>query len=87
MVITLILIILLVLSIILNAVLLFCIVNLLRKFEIYESWIQTFRTEIRIVWNRLRAVDQQNLFDKDDDVGFVFSELVRVMREFDEKVQ
>ncbi len=84
---TFILIVLLVLSIILNIVVTFCLLNLLRKFEIYETWVKTFRTEIRLVYNRLRSVDNQNFFDKDDDVGFVFSEIVRITREFDEKIQ
>ena len=32
-------------------------------------------------------VDDKNLFEKDDDVGFVFTEIVRITKEFDEKIK
>ena len=61
--------------------------NLLRKIEVYESWLDMFRTEIDDVYKRIKAVDDRNLFEKDDDVGFVFSEIVRITKEFDEKIK
>jgi hypothetical protein len=53
--------------------------NLLRKVEIYEEWTNRFKLEIDSVCKELKVVDDKNLFEKDDDVGFVFSELNRVM--------
>jgi hypothetical protein len=32
-------------------------------------------------------VDDKNLFEKDDDVGFVFSEVVRITKEFNDTVK
>jgi hypothetical protein len=32
-------------------------------------------------------VDDKNLFEKDDDVGFVFSEILRVTKEFNERIK
>jgi hypothetical protein len=32
-------------------------------------------------------VDDKNLFEKDDDVGFVFSEILRVTEEFNESIK
>ena len=61
--------------------------NLLKKIEVYEEWLDDFRTEVDLVYKRLKAVDDQNLFEKDDDVGFIFSELVRITREFNEKIK
>ena len=46
-----------------------------------------FRKEIDQVYARIKSVDDRNLFEKDDDVGFVFSEIVRITKEFDEKIK
>ena len=61
--------------------------NLVKKVEVYEDWTDHFRKEIDLVYKQLKQVDEQNLFDKDDDVGFVFSEIVRVTKEFDETIK
>ena len=61
--------------------------NLLRKIEVYEDWLDMFRAEVADVYKRIKAVDDKNLFEKDDDVGFVFSEIVKITKEFDEKIK
>lgn len=61
--------------------------NLLRKIEIYENWVNTFRKESDDLYQRLKIVDEKNLFEKDDDVGFVFSEILRIVKEFNEQVK
>jgi len=61
--------------------------NLLKKIEVYEDWLDMFRSEIDQVYSRIKAIDDKNLFEKDDDVGFVFSEIVRITKEFDEKIK
>ncbi len=61
--------------------------NLLKKMEVYEDWLDMFRSEVSDVYNRIKAVDDRNLFEKDDDVGFVFSEIVKIIKEFDEKIK
>ena len=61
--------------------------NLIKKIEVYEDWLDMFRKEIDQVYARIKSVDDRNLFEKDDDVGFVFSEIVRITKEFDEKIK
>lgn len=65
----------------------YVIQNLLKKIDTYEKWIEFFGDEINVMYKRLKLVDDKNLFEKDDDVGFVFSEIVRVMNEFNEKIK
>lgn len=65
----------------------YCCYNLLNKIEVYEDWVEYFRAEIDLVNKRLKMVDDKNLFEKDDDVGFVFSEILRVTKEFNDKVK
>lgn len=78
---------LLVLFILTTAALGYACFNLLKKIEIYEEWLDLFRSEIDLVYKRIKAVDDKNLFEKDDDVGFVFAEIVRITKEFDEKIK
>lgn len=61
--------------------------NMLKKIELHEEWIEEYRTEIENVYKRLKIVDDKNLFEKDDDVGFVFSEIQRVIQEFNDSIK
>lgn len=65
----------------------YVIMNLLKKIDVYEKWVEYFGGEINIMYRRLKAVDEKNLFEKDDDVGFVFSEIVRIMNEFNNNLK
>jgi len=60
---------------------------MLKKIEVHEEWIYQYRSEINNVYKRLKMVDDKNLFEKDDDVGFVFSEILRVTEEFNESIK
>ena len=87
--------ILLSLSVIVNVILSVGLINLLRKYEVYEDWITFFKSEINAVNDRLKVIDttysdggiEYRLFEKDDHVGFVFSEIVRIINEFNERVK
>ena len=68
-------------------VLVYVVKNLINKVEVYESWTSLFRSESSQLYDRLKMVDEKNLFEKDDDVGFVFSEVLRIVKEFDETVK
>ena len=61
--------------------------NMIKKIETYEEWLEFFRGEVDEVYKRMKAVDDRNLFEKDDDVGFVFTELVRISKEFSERIK
>ena len=65
----------------------FACYNMLKKIEVHEEWIDQYRSEINNVYKRLKMVDDKNLFEKDDDVGFVFSEILRVTEEFNESIK
>ena len=69
------------------AVLTYLVINQTRKLEVYEEWVQHFGDEIQNTYVRLKQVDERNIFEKDDDVGFVFSELLRISDEFNQKVK
>lgn len=60
--------------------------NLMKKMEVYEAWLERFRGEIDNVYARMKILDDREMFSKDDDVGFAFSEILRVIKEFDEEI-
>lgn len=61
--------------------------NILKKLDTYETWISRFRREIEVVDAKLKVVDEKKLFNRDDDVGFVFSEITRIISEFNDSNQ
>lgn len=61
--------------------------NMVKKIEVYEGWLNMFRSEIESFYKRLKMVDDKELFVRDDDVGFVFSEILRVTKEFNDTVK
>ena len=74
--------------------LVYAVKNLLHKVEVYEDqmnafeeWSVRFRSEADKLYKNLKMVDDKELFVKDEDVGFVFSEILRVTKEFDDNVQ
>lgn len=76
-----------------SSILAYLVYSLSKKNNILEiitdqqsEWIDDFGDEIKQVYNRLKAVDNSNIFEKDDDVGFAFSEILRITREFDEEI-
>lgn len=68
-------------------VLVYIISNLNKKISIYERWVEKFRNRIGTIYADLKTVDDKNLFEKDDDVGFVFSEMLRVVKDFNDSIQ
>lgn len=78
---------LLILSTIINIILIYGLYNLYRKYEIYEKWVSFFGNEIENIYTTLKIVDDKNLFEKDEDVGFVFSEILRIISEFNTKIK
>lgn len=56
------------------------------KLEVYESWIQETRDHATEIYNNLKIVDEKQIFEKDDDVGFVFSEIISLVNELNNKI-
>lgn len=61
--------------------------NTIKKIETYEAWVSEFRTEVNQMYDRLKAVDDRNLFEKDDDVGGTFADILRITKEFNERIK
>lgn len=59
----------------------YVVYNLSRKIDIYEAAIQEFYERTSITLHTMRAIDERQLFEKDDDVGTTFQLLVDTLGE------
>ena len=65
-----------VISILLNGALGYACWNLLRKNEVMEDAIDIFYTRLDTTLKTMRAIDSREMFEKDDEVGSVFNQIV-----------
>lgn len=49
------------------------------KNEEYELWISDIEKAVNVTYNKLKIIDDKQMFEKDDDVGFVFSNIVKLI--------
>ena len=65
------------------AFLLYGIVNALQKIEYYEGFILNRRDRYQELLNTIREIDSKELFEKDDDVGSVFTQIKDEIESFE----
>lgn len=53
--------------------------NLLKKIEFYEQSVEEFYSSLSIVLHTMRSLDEKKMFETDDEVGEVFSQLVDIL--------
>ena len=71
----------LILSILLNGALGYACWNLLRKNEVMEDAIDIFYTRLDTTLKTMRAIDSREMFEKDDEVGSVFNQVVDIVND------
>jgi hypothetical protein len=69
-------IVILIISILVNGALGYACWNLLRKNEVMEDAIDIFYTRLDTTLKTMRAIDSRQMFEKDDEVGSVFNQIV-----------
>lgn len=78
-------IILCVISLVLNIFLITSLNINLKKIEIYESWIVNYQKIVKETYLLLKEVDDKEIFEKDDEVGAVFSNVREIIQDLKEK--
>lgn len=53
----------------------------------YERWVDDARNVVKDTYLKMKSVDDKGLFFKDDDVGFIFSELLTLLKTLNDKLQ
>ena len=64
-------------------VLVYGIVNTLNKLEYYENFISNRREKYIQLLNSIREIDSKELFENDDDVGSVFTQIKDEIESFE----
>ena len=59
----------------------------LNRAEIYELWIQEFQKDVENVYKNIKSIDDRNMFEKDDDVGIIFKEMVNIIKKLNSRIQ
>ena len=59
--------------------------NCQNKIDIYESWIVELKDDINDVYRQIKLVDDKQIFEKDDDVGGVFSDLYLILEKLNQR--
>lgn len=84
----------LIVSITINVLLYKALKNQLNKINLYENWIVEYdswtdnvRNIISSTYLKMKIVDEKGLFFKDDDVGFVFTELLALLKKLNDRVE
>jgi hypothetical protein len=54
-----------------------------KKIEMYETFVLNRRVAYQDLLNRLKELDSKQMFEKDDEVGVIFSEIKDEIEEFD----
>ena len=72
---------LLVISAVLNVALVYSSYVAVKKIEIYEDNIMTFYTGATRILGTARYLDNREMFEKDDEVGALFQQLITVIGE------
>lgn len=63
----------------------YIVYNCQNKIDIYEGWIVEFQDDVNNIYKQLKHIDDRNIFEKDDDVGFVFSDILGLIKKFNER--
>jgi hypothetical protein len=57
----------------------YIIFNLSNKITLYEQTIQQFYEDASIILHTMRALDEKQMFETDDEVGEVFAQLTDII--------
>jgi hypothetical protein len=59
----------------------------IKKIDVYEQFIIDRKDEYNRLLYRLRELDQKEMFEKDDDVGIIFSQLKEEIEQFNKIIE
>lgn len=62
---------------------------LIKKDEVnalHQQWIIDIRYDVNNVYKRIKSLDDKQIFQKDDEVGVVFSDMVDLISKLNERV-
>ena len=67
-------------SVVINIFLFIALKRAFNTIDELESWLIDFKKSIDNVYKKLKSVDERGIFEKDDDVGFLFTDIVNIIK-------
>lgn len=58
-----------------------------KKIDIYEQWVLEFRTDVNNVYTQLQQLDDNQIFQKDDEVGVIFLDIVTLIEKLNTRIE
>jgi hypothetical protein len=81
-------------SIVINILLFKALKNQLKRVNLYEMWINEYdqwvidvQKLVSVTYLRMKVIDDKGIFFKDDDVGFVFAELLNLLKQLKDRIE
>ena len=78
---------LLLISLIANIFLLIALKKSFQQIDELESWLIEFKQLVKNTYNKLKFVDDRGIFVKGDDVGFLFTDLLNIIKLTNKRIQ
>ena len=57
------------------------------RVETLSNWIEEYKNDVSSTLEQLKKVDDRQIFQKDDDVGFVFSEILKLIEKLNKRTE
>lgn len=70
---------LLLISISLNVYFIKKLNKLFERLDQYNEFIDDVNSRVNLTYNKLKELDNKQMFEKDDDVGFVFTNILKLI--------
>jgi hypothetical protein len=55
--------------------------------DIYEQWIADWRLQVFKTWHHMRILDDRQMFEKDDEVGVVFQDMMELIKSLNDRTE
>ncbi len=65
----------------------YVVYNCQNKIDIYEGWIVEFKNDVNEVYQEIKMIDDKQLFEKDDEVGSIFSDLYLILQKLNTRIE
>jgi hypothetical protein len=77
----------LLLSTLLNIFLVISLKKTFNQIDLLENWLVDFKVLIKNTYNKLKSIDNRGIFEKDDDVGVLFTDLLNIIKLTNTRIQ
>lgn len=81
------LLVLLLISLIINIFLLISLKRAFNQIDILEEWLVEFKLLINNTYKKLKNIDERGMFEKDDDVGVIFKNILEIIDLTNKRIQ